>query len=407
MGVTIISGFETGSGHAEGLFLSNVGGVTTSLARTGSYSLGFNIASFLDPGGYINYNSRAAGGTQRNIAQSARFYLRITTMPSFTGSQKYSVIAQTGNGTTAAGTQVALNDSGNLIIAGGNSLDGAVTSSDALSTGQWYKISFDASGTNRTLYVDDVQWAQATGRTTASAQTAFRIGFNTNDNINLDIVTAALYFDDLLVDDSSFGGSGPSGNILLLLPTADPGSLNSWTNGGGGTTSIFEGVNNIPPVGVAASTNGTKIKNAASGSNLDYVATMQTYTAAGVPSGATINAVMAICNDGEEVTTGTKAGGIWIASNPSQTAGGNTFDYGNDTATVVGTFPTGWTPHLGPVTSSPSVTLGTAPTVTVRKTGSTTRVVDVDLLGLYVDYTPLPVAKQTVVLQSVKRTSLY
>ena len=199
--------------------------------------------------------------------------------------------------------------------------------------------------------------------------------------------TADLYFDDVMACDTATLQFRGSSKQVILLPTADPGALNSWTNGGGGTTSIFEGVNNRPPVGAAASTDGIKIKNAASGGNLDYTPTMQTYIAAGVPVGSTVNAVMAICNDGEEASTATKVGSVWVASNPAQAAAGTSFDYGNDGG-ALGTFPTLWSVHRGPVAVAPSVTLATAPTMTVRKTTSTTRVVDVDFMGIYVDYTP-------------------
>lgn len=260
----------------------------------------------------------------------------------------------------------------------------AVTNVSISADSKWHLIQVDVNGTSCTLYVDGVAGSTVT-ITSFSATTALFIGWGSAD-FTSNGFAATIYIDDLIVDDSTAVIGG--GNQRLLLPTADPVALNSWTNGGGGTTSIFEGVNNIPPTGVAASTNGVKIKNAASGSNLDYTPTMQTYTAAGVPSGSVVNAVMAVCNHGEEVSTGTKAGAVWIASNPAQSAGSGTFDYGNDSAVVVGTYPTGWATGFGSVTENPSVTLGTAPTMTVRKTGSTTRVVDVDFMGIYVDYTP-------------------
>ena len=67
----------------------------------------------------------------------------------------------------------------------------------------------------------------------------------------------------------------------------------------------------------------SQIKNGSHGNNLDYKPSVQTYTDAGIPSTATINAVMALSNDGQERTNGNaKSGGIWIDKNPSQAAGG-------------------------------------------------------------------------------------
>jgi hypothetical protein len=206
---------------------------------------------------------------------------------------------------------------------------------------------------------------------------------------------AEIYFDDVIFDDNTFATSGfpGAGQSILVKPNADPASLNSWTGGAGGTSNIFNAVIVSPPGGKSAAgeNNTTQIKNAASGGNLDYKPTTPSYQTAGVGASDTINAVMAITNDCEEVSTGTKAGGVWIDSNPAQTAGGNTFDFGDDTSTVCGTFGSlgGWITHYGPVNTT-GVTSGSAATVAIRKTTSTTRISDADFLGIYVDYTPAP-----------------
>ena len=84
----------------------------------------------------------------------------------------------------------------------------------------------------------------------------------------------------------------------------------------------------------------SQIKNRYGG-NLDYKPSMQTYTDAGIPATAKINAVMALSNDRQESSKGNaRFGGIWIDKNPSQAAGGYSFDFGDDGG-MVGAFPAG------------------------------------------------------------------
>ena len=73
----------------------------------------------------------------------------------------------------------------------------------------------------------------------------------------------------------------------LILPAADS-SRTGFTAGAGATTSLFDAVNNTPPVGVAvgSATNASQIKDVVSNTTDNYVATLQTPTVAGVPSGA-------------------------------------------------------------------------------------------------------------------------
>lgn len=397
MARSYLCGFEMGDVH-EAFSVTGSPTLSTSIVHSGARALQVN-----NPGvaTYVVFTSRVAGGTFRNLFRSCRFYLYIVTLPTSTNNSIiWSIGPQAGTPTSS----LRLSNAGVMALIGSG---GTQSGSRALETGVWHRIEVDigSSGAvgSTNVYLDGV--ADITCGFTDSTQPEMRMGQGV---AGAETETANLVFDDVLADDTTFASSGLPGAGLqtLLIPTAGNNAA-SWTDGAGGTGDIHAGVANIPPIGVAASTANAKIKNAASGGNLDYVATMQTYLVGGVPAGSTINAVMSICNDGEEITTSTKAGGIWCASNPSQSAGGQTFDYGDDTSTAVGTFPTGWGTHVGVVAVAPSVTLGTAPTVTVRKTTSTTRVVDVDFMGLYVDYTPPPIGKLVELNQAVNRASTY
>jgi len=274
-----------------------------------------------------------------------------------------------------------------------------ITSSLAFTAdAKWHKIQVTidktASGTAK-VYVDDVLWATANGDTSGTSSSWVCT--------SLLSTTCDLYWDDILFDDTASAVLVPEGSCIMLLP-ASGNNANSWTDGGGGTGDLHGSIDNIPPTGAATPANGSQIKNAAGTGNLDYTATMQTYAAGGFPIGATCNAVASVCNDAEEVSTATKAGGIWIASNPAQAAGGQTFDFGNDSGGQ-GAFPTNWFTHLGVVTSNPVLDPVTAPTVTVRKTTASTRVVDVDFMGIYVDYVARPGGLR--VQQAVTRANFF
>jgi hypothetical protein len=384
-----ITGFEMGS--LSEFSFNNAPGISvqSGTVRTGTFAL--QVSNGLSQ---VQIKKRAAGGTLASFCRSFRFYFNASV-----DSATDEIIAEcmASGGTVGSGYGVVYKLSvGVRVFALFNASTevNCTTSGSAIGDGNWHRVEADF-GTGATLTIDGVQDAgcSISSATTFTTQTQLCLGACGRPGNSADGGGFNVWFiDDVLVDDTTFTSSGfpGAGQSVLLKPTADPGALGSWTGGGGGTTNLWDAVNNTPPTGALTPTNTTQIKNAVSGTTLDYVATMQTYTAAGVPSGATINAVMPLCNDSEEASTGTKSGNIWSASNPAQSAPGNSFDYGDDTATVMAAFPTGWTTHYGPTTASPSVTLGTAPTVTVRKATATTRVVDVDFLAMYVDYSTVP-----------------
>jgi len=333
-------------------------------------------------------------GAQVNFAQSVRFYMRLDVAT----NQNSTTLLQTGpSGNT--GSRLSIDIAGTLRIAYGDGSSSVAGKSITAGDGVWHRIDIDANGTNRDLYLDGVLIASATGAVAATVQPSFAIG-PTGTNPTIDV-----YFDDVSVFDSNIGApaSGANNQVVLLIPTAGT-SAGGWTDGAGGTGDIHGSVDNIPPAGVAAGTAAAKIKNATSTTTGDYVATMQSYIAAGIPPGSTINAAYAVAAHGEEITTGNpKPGAVWISANPSQTAGTGPFEYGNNV--VEGTYPTGWPSNPGVVALAPSVTLSTAPTATIRKNLASTRVVGCCFLGIYVDYTPPPIARPVTVLQAVNRAS--
>lgn len=396
MARSYICGFEMGG---IGEFNSVVGSpsIQTTTVRSGTYAMQVN-----NPGTatYAVFHSRPAGGVLAAIFRSVRFYLYIVSYPIATNASNIWSIGASG------GTQtiwLRLKEDGKLDL---QDSSGATDNGNLIiSLNAWHSIKVDVSTTpgSSKVYIDGVSALDAGTGPSSAAQVEMRLGQLINAQNS---ATANIFFDDVLVDDNSFSVSGLPGEskLALLIPTAG-NNAGGWTDGAGGTGDIHGSVDNIPPTGVLASTAAAKIKNATSTTTGDYVATMQSYSVGGVPAGSVVNAVVAVCNDGVEVTTGGgKPGAIWIASNPAQSAGTGTFDSG-DNGVIEGTYPTGWATHEGVVGVAPSVTLGTAPTVTIRKNLASTRVVGCDFMGLYVDYTPPPIGKLNQSMQAVKRAS--
>jgi len=376
-GRSFIMGFELGA-LAESSVFGNSGTIQSAIVRSGSYAYRANP---IYSNQRIAFMSRGAGGVGRAIFKSSRFYLYVGQLP-LNGS--VSIVKLGGAGTF--NPEVDLNWDGTLILA--DSLyPGLAKSQRALTAdGLWHRVEFDV-GYGLRVYVDGELWA-AGGATSYPA--AGTILFGAGESPTYVNATADLYFDDILVDAGSFSTTGlpGDGHALLLKPTSDPLNLNSWTAGAGSVSNLWMPVHSVPAGGLPASsaTNLSQIKNRSHGGNLDYKPLVQTYTDAGIPATATINAVMALSNDGQESGKGNaKSGGIWIDSNPSQAAGGYSFDFGDDGG-MVGAFPAGWTSHYGPVSSNPVVMVGSAPVVAVRKSSGAD--VDVDFLGVYVDWRP-------------------
>lgn len=200
------------------------------------------------------------------------------------------------------------------------------------------------------------------------------------------VAGASIYLDDYGRNDSTGANQntwlGP-GKIVLLKPISDNARA-GFVTGAGGTTSLFNAVDNTPPVGVADTGTATsQIRDATSSTTDNYDANMTSYTTAGIHAIDVINCVFWAINHGSAVTTSQPARAGRLVSNPAE--GGDTTLSGQ---TAVGTYPTGWAWSRGAVIYAPSVTKGTSPVLRIGKRTASTRIVDVDAMFIYVDYTP-------------------
>jgi hypothetical protein len=366
MAVVFMSGCEAQEITADGFAVqSGTMGYSTAQSRTGAASLRCNPAS----GAAMDL--ALSGSPQRFL----HFGLLILTMPT---------VARFISG-SASSTGLKLNTNGTLeVFNTSNVSQGA--SSIALVTGRWYWIGLDMGAPSAAALL------QIDGSTAVSgtlSQSNPLIGCSGSEASTLDI-----YFDDIIVDGAGFLARS---NVALLVPTADSAVGTGWTLGTGTAISGNSGstaVKNKPPLGVAdlaAGSDTKQIRNATSNANVNYDATMTTYTAAGVGPLDTVLAVQCIISTAAPVTTSSKQGTVGIVSNPTVAnvalgSGGTAGAFWSGTA--AGTYATGWKASFGTLTTSPSVTLGTAPVMRITQVTASTRIAMVCFMGIYVAYTP-------------------
>ena len=363
MAVTWFSSLDAGEFTADDVAVGNGSpAYDTSIKRTGPRSVRFDVAS--GAGAWLNPTAAAS-------TNYLHFGLYLATLPTV----QRGIVWPPGG----SSPNLRLNPDGTLsYYSTGSTLIG--TTATALSTGQWYWIGVRRStGTSVVFLQIDGQDA-LTGTGTLSA-----------DSINFGVTGGAasaldLYFDDIIQDSAGF--LAPS-KVALLLPISDSARAALWTGGAGGTTNLYDAVNNTPPIGTATETDLTQIEHAGnSGGTTDaYDANMTTYSTAGVAAADTVLAIQLVAAHGEDVTTGAKLLAFSVVSNPAIAATGN-ITVGDASPAALGTYPSEWGLHFGTLTTSPSVTVGTSPVMRVVRPETANRVASVCLMGMNVAWTP-------------------
>lgn len=373
MAVTNIAGAETRQAQAESVSLSGTASISTAQARTGTASYRCNPAS----GAYGSVGAVNSGGY-------IHFGLRIASLPSVT-----RILA----GVPGAFNQLRLTSTGTIEYFDGASVIGT---SAALSLDTWYWIGYvsEVSITGPLLAIGGTTAVTGTSGLTASGD----IGFSGTEASAVDA-----YFDDIVRDDAAL--LAPS-KVVLLVPISD-NSRTNWTAGAGGTTNLWDAVDNKPPVGVASAseTDTTNIESASNTGTANYIANLTTYTTAGIVAGDTVLAIRLIVQTGEDISTGTKTGSFESTGNPV-IASTTISSFGTG---AHGTSPTTWNFSGSAVSSLPAVTLGSSLTMKVIKTNTGTRTACIDFMGALVAYTPAVASlpkRGTFVRQAVTRAAV-
>lgn len=379
----VTSGFEVGSpatfsvaGEGEGITSSGTLTLSGS-ARSGTQALSCAAAS-----SYVQW--AFTGATARDYY--ARCYLNISANPS-ASVQVLSI-------RTGAAGQIAfirLNTDGTLTLHDSAAAQvGSASSALGASTYSCIelRVNVPAAGNGtvqaRLNYVDFVAATAASVGTTAPGQ--LRVG---NDAANTPGVT--LLFDDVALNDSTTGGVQTAfpgaGSVIILKPISD-NARTGWTAGAGGTTNLWDAVNNVPPVGVASAsqTDTSQVKDTALSATDNYDANVQSYTTGGIAANDAIRLTCGVFNVAA-ASNATTNGAVMVVSNPADAAE-VTADYWNGAA-AGGTYPTGWRTLRTAYQYAPAVTRGTSPVIRFGRRQSTNgRTPMSDFGGVLVEYVP-------------------
>jgi len=363
MTVTGMYGFEAQQATSDDLALVGTSSYNTGTVRTGAASVRCNPAS--GASGYVNPNSGS-------VASYCHFGLNVATLPSVT-----RVIV---NAITANQINVRLTSTGTLEMYLNTTLIG--TSSAAFASPGWHWVGVrQLTGTSVVfLQIDGVDEITGTATITAANLIVGLAGTEAS--------SADLYIDDLIFDDAGF--LQPS-KVDTALPISD-NTVTGVTDNNGVTTNIWQCVDNTPPAGVASANEAANPKagmHFPASTTCNYLANLETYTTLGVGASDTVLAVRSIVRTGEDIATGTKnLQNVGALTNPTvsgsnATAGSDGGAHGAETGL--------WVTSFGTLTTSPSVTLGTSPTIRTSRV-SEARVACIDFMGMVVAWTPAAAA---------------
>lgn len=408
MALTHICGFEMGSLNEVYKRTNSNVSLVTSPVKSGFYAVRVNPQADNN----TNFEIKQANYTvpSRAIIWSIKCYIRVAQFPNT--NQEMQLIHR-GSETRVI---LTLMPSGKLKVAEFLSNENVSASkygpesTNALALNTWYAIELDVGYNNNQdsrVFVDGVEWASRTGSgitfdpvTSMSPQ----VWFGTSGAGSTFTPTADVYYDDILLYNTALypGVATPSPTpgwtTHMSLPTADF-NRGSWVAGAGGTTNLWEAINNVPPLGSATQTDLINIETNVA--NAVYEGTFQSYSAAGVPADHTILGVIPVVNDAQDTTTGSpKAGWTSLSSNPvginASSDSANLLHFGLPnglTGTTVanpeGTHPSGWGTHFGDYVDSPTVVRADPIRAKVGNSNQT-RLVLVDFFGIAIASEPPP-----------------
>lgn len=267
------------------------------------------------------------------------------------------------------------------------------TSSSALSANTWYRleISLNMSTGACELLVNGTSVATGTGTLGSHGPARLLVGAGGSSAL-----TNPLYFDDVAFNDSS-GTSQTSyageGKVVILWPKSDS-SNTGFTGGAGGTTNLYDAVNNAPPLGNSTPTNATQLKQTTANTTDNYQPTLGAYTdtlgtattggGGGLGASDTVTLVYAFAraNAAVGLTTSFSAG-VSGVSNPAVTEVTAIPTRSTSITTEPSnTWGTIWTAAV----ISPTVTLSSSPVIEIRRNTTTAGTLSVDQMGLMTEY---------------------
>ena len=379
MARTSLSGFEVGTLIGEPGDSAATGSgmsVDTSVFRSGLSSVKATAVSGVN-GTWVGLN---------NLSTYNRLYMKVTSFPSTTAR------ILTGSGSSV---NLKLNPNGSIAYYNGASLIG--TSAAVLIDTMWHRVEWRKGTATAVpvLLIDGI--TEVTGSPSGWTYTS---NIGPNDTV---ADTYTVNFDDYASDNADWPGPG---RVVLLRPISD-NNVGGWKRGGGSTTTnLWIPVSISPPPGVASAneTDNTNIESATNSASDDCDLNCASYLSMGININDIVKGMIAVVRNGEDAGTNTKAGAISIVSNPVQ-VGEDAFTFGFDLG-AHGLEAGFWNTSAGTVQTPTSVVVGTSPVLRVGKRTATTRVVCVDFMGIYVDYTPMG-EKSVQLNQAVNRAAVW
>jgi hypothetical protein len=397
MAITQLCGFELGRTTAPPNTSNNVvvdsiqsGTPATTVdavrPRSGLYAFHANVTSDFV---WLEFYQVLSDNSNPAIYLSCRFYAYFVTLPT-----SNSYIWQLSE-TLPPGVRANTDGSVTQQDGGATQTTGAA---GVIQTGTWqlWEIDFNyTSGAGMRVFVGGTLACSRDAAPTASANSFTRIGVG----VNSAPTTCEVFFDDVVWYDSTIGNDlGVDYSIDLLKPISDSqvSPTNAWLGGAGGTTNLWNAVDNVnPPRGLGSGfLNTTQIKCSSATNPAFYEATCAAYNT--VIGANTILAVQPVIHNSAVTIegAGVNTGDVWITGNPTQTqpalAAIGSFEFGGGPTTGVAITTTtaagisSWIPTSGVVTSAPVVTVAVQPTVRVDKTNGLTDASHVDFIGIYV-----------------------
>lgn len=378
--------------------------VVTTTVRSGTYAL---QAAASAGEAQLNVAPLFSAGDALGTTYYVRFYFRLA---SFQASQTVEVgrVEYTGgNGVCFLVSSAGVTEL--RAITAGTTYT-SVGTGPTVSTGTWYMGELAVScGTGAVDYGE----ARLDGTSFASSSTlsitdsapgmivrlgSFGVGHTS---------THTVFIDDVACNDGSGASQNSwpgSGKLVLLKPTSDNARV-GYVTGAAGTTSLFDAVNNLPPTGAATGTATNRIHSPTNNATDTYDANLTTYTTAGVAGTDQVNVVDLHANVGGATTTVANQA-LQMISNPVIAEGTSIAK----PSAAWGTFPTNWAWGFSNIRAyTPTVTLGTAPVMRIRRATANANQVGADAMGAYVDYGPAPAVTpprtKTVVQQAVQRAA--
>lgn len=373
------SGAETLDALSEGVTLNGTVTFDTRTKRFGTAS--YKCAS----GAYVTGQTAPDGDTVflRGYFNFTAFPTALTTLLTMGGELGFGALVN-NSGVLGAGSWDT--PSSRFVLRSGQP-------TKQLVTGTWYRVELslvidgDDNLTGYELRVDGVTLARES--LTISTELPITGDRNTFWGDQFGTGGMIVFVDDIGMNDNS--GSAPhntwlgEGAVLWLAPTADSAVGTNWHAGNGTVaTSLFDAVNNAPPVGVAqaSATTTSQIINKTSDTTGNYDAVLARYSAVGITAMDRISFVQPVMVVGVGASGVANSISLQGVSNPAVTAGTDSFI---TSAPVAGTHPSNWTRFALPLLSSPSVVLDTAPVLRVGKRSATANAVMVESMGMLVE----------------------